>query len=478
MGKSISPSVLFANKNGMKKKTCLKLFVLFFGCLLFFIQCSTRNDPDAQKERLRLAIVSGNGQQGAGGRVLDDRLVVQVKNLSGNPVSGLNLNFQVVEGGGNIPDASSPLTDANGESTVSWVIGSGYNGIEVKISNDNYKASPVYFWAEGENPGGIHITRTIASFHQVAGVLYEMTFYGDYSRESISVAGTNDRQDEFITAGSPTRGRRGQAAGSPSYHCSLFSVFGLPGQYRLGRSFDNPSGWKCLTLLTRVHPNDGYASIAPMRLRDIGFSPESDFDALTFAAKRTFLDAVRFPPDGVNESGLVMGLANVTAQPYVPDPSKETIHFCLWVRMVLNECRTVDEAVALTMKYNILSSGSTLDVHAMVADASGHSLILEPAEGEMKVIRSQGSFQVMTNSPVYQVPLETQLDQCPRFRFIHETLEAAGGSVDAGGCWDILRQVGNVWTEWSAVYGITARSAALAIDFKFDPLYDFYIFPL
>jgi hypothetical protein len=294
----------------------------------------------------------------------------------------------------------------------------------------------------------------------VDGVLYEMTFYGNYSRESIS----------FIAAEGPHA-----EPAADSYNCSLFAVFGLPGQYRLGRSFDNPANWKCRTLLARVHPNDGYASIAPMRMRDIGFSLDSDFDALSFDAKRALLNAVRFPPDGVNEAGLVMGLANVTAQPYTPDPAKPTIHFCLWVRKVLNECRTVDEVVALTGRYNIQSSGSTLDVHAMAADAEGHSLILEPAQGEMKVIRGQGAFQVMTNSPVYEVPLSVQLEQCPRFRFIYGTLEAAGGALAADGCWNILRQVGNVWTEWSAVYGLTARSASLAIDFDFDPLYDFYI---
>jgi hypothetical protein len=368
-----------------------------------------------------------------------------------------------VEGGGSIPDGQSTVTDANGELKVSWVIGPGYNGIEVRISSDTQEAAPAYFWAQGETAAGIHVTRTIASLHHVDGVLYEMTFFGDYSRASLYAAGTGDAQGEFISNG------------SASYHCSLFSVFGLPGQCRLGRSFDNPSGWKCLTLLTRVHPNDGYASIAPMRMRDIGFSPGVDFDALGFEAKKKLLNALRFPPDGVNENGLVMGLANVTGQRYVPDPAKETIHFCLWVRKVLDECRTVDEAIALTMRYNIQSRGSTLDVHAMVADAAGNSIILEPAEGEMKVIRGQGPFQVMTNSPVYEVPLPAQLNQCPRFRFIHETLEAAGGALGAEGCWDILRHVGNVWTEWSAVYGITARSAALAIDFDFEPLYDFYM---
>ena len=45
--------------------------------------------------------------------------------------------------------------------------------------------------------------------------------------------------------------------------------------------------------------------------------------------------------------------------------------------------------------------------------------------------------------------------------------------MDVQGCWDILREVGNVWTEWSAVYGISARSAALAIDFDFTSLHDF-----
>lgn len=449
----------------MKKETCVKLSALFFGYLLLFSGCATANDPaeTAEKERLQLVIVSGNGQQGVGGRALAERLIVQAKDLLGNPLPGLGLSFQVVEGGGSVPDGQSPLTGAGGEAAVGWVIGSGYNGIEVKVRSDDYRAAPVYFWAEGENSSGVHVTRTIASFRRVAGVLYEITFHGNYGRESMAAAETDEPPDES------------SSGESGSYHCSLFSVFGLPGECRLGRSFDNPSGWKCLTLLTRVRPNDGYASIAPMRMRDIGFAPGTDFDVLSFNAKRRLLDAVRFPPDGVNEAGLVMGLANVTAQPYVPDPVKTTIHFCLWVRKVLDECRTVDEAIALTGRYNIQSSGSTLDVHAMVADASGQSAILEPAQGEMKVIRGQGPFQVMTNSPVYGVPLQAQLNQCSRFRFIHETLDAAGGAVGAEGCWDILRRVGNVWTEWSAVYGISARNAVLAIDFVFAPL---YVFPM
>jgi hypothetical protein len=135
----------------MKNKPCVKPAVLFFGCLLLFSRCATGNDPvvPAEKERLQLAVVSGNGQKGLGGRALDGRLVVVLKDLQGNPVPGLRVNFQVQEGGGSLPDGFSPQTDANGEAAVRWVIGTGYNGIEAKVIDDHFKAAPAYFWAEG-----------------------------------------------------------------------------------------------------------------------------------------------------------------------------------------------------------------------------------------------------------------------------------------------------------------------------------------
>lgn len=442
----------------MKKTSIARIAVLLAGSLCILICCSPGPGEDEPAIRVQMAVASGNGQQGPSGRVLGQSLVVRVRDAEDQPVSGLDLAFQVVEGGGSIPEGGIRRTDAAGEAAAGWVLGAGYNGIEVRVDSAGYEAAPAYFWAEAENARGVHVIRTVASFRRVDGVLYEMTFHGDYSRGELAAA-----------AGDPP------AAPAPRYQCSLFAVFGLAGQFRLGRSFDNPAGWKCLTLLTRSRPNDGYASVAPMRMRDIGFAPGSDFAGMSFASKRRLLHAARFPPDGVNEHGLVMGLANVTPQPYNPDPAKATIHFCLWVRKVLDECRTVDEAVALTRRYNIQSSGSFLDVHAMVGDAEGNSLILEPAAGEMKAIRGQGPFQVMTNSPVFDVPLPVQREQCPRFRLIYDELEAAGGQVGADGCWGILRRVGNVWTEWSAVYGISAASASLAIDFDFDPLFHFFV---
>jgi hypothetical protein len=343
--------------------------------------------------------------------------------------------------------------------TFQWIIGSSYNGIELNLSSDSYCASPVYIWAAGENPSGIHITRTISSFRNVDGPLYEITFYGNYQ--------SRDIYENFYSTLSENR-----------YFCSLFTVFGNSQNYILGRSFDNPSGWVCLTLLTKFNPVDGYASIAPVRMRDIGFGPGTDFDSIPFTLKNQLLDAAVNPPDGVNEHGLVVGLANVTPQPYNRDPEKQTISCVLMVRKILDHARTVDEAAEIALQYNIYGEPDQLNIHAMIADANGRSIILEPGDGEMRVIPINRNFQVMTNSPVYQVSIENQLEQCWRFRIIYKTLDSANGVLSPNEAIDLLQEVGNQWTEWSAVYGITNKSATLAIDFDFATLYDFFVFPL
>ncbi len=447
----------------MKNRISGKIVALFLVLFGLTVRCSTEGDNNQQVEELAfVSIVSGDHQAGQDNTLLADPIVVELKDADQNPLSGQTLYFSVVEGGGMVPSGSTHITDISGRVSVQWQIGNGYNGIEVTLVSDLYKAGPAYICAEGENPVGIHLTRTIASFRNVEGVLYSMTFYGNYSHEVLSSSLPDSDSSE-----------------SDQFNCSLFTVFGDKNNYLMGRSFDNPAGWVCLTIITKLNPSDGYASIAPVRMRDIGFGPNTDFDSMTFSARLRLLDAVYYPPDGVNEPGLIMGLANVTPMPYYRDPEKESIGCQIWVRKVLDQCSTVDEAVALTMRYNIAGGGQDLlNVHAIVADASGRSVILDPAEGEMKIIPNIGNFQVMTNSPIYNVPVDTLFQQCWRFQTIYQRLEQQNGILSSDEALDLLQDVGNQWTEWSAVYLMNPRGFRIAIDFNFDPIYDFYLFPL
>jgi hypothetical protein len=213
--------------------------------LFSLVCCSTKpgNPPQNPQDPVEpadavITVVSGNGQSGHGGSVLDAPIIVKVTGLDENPVPGVSVEFDVVEGDGAVPGGSSSISDADGQASIQWIIGSGYNGIEVGISDESYQAPSVYVYATGEHPTGLHVTRTIASLRRVEGYLYAMRFYGDYSNDLAgqrSSLGSSSHQPLFP---------------SDPFHCSLFSLFGDSNSYLLGRNFDNPSGWRCLTLMT------------------------------------------------------------------------------------------------------------------------------------------------------------------------------------------------------------------------------------
>jgi hypothetical protein len=412
-----------------------------------------------------IAVVSGNGQSGQGGSVLAEPIIIRVTDPDERPIPGLSLEFGVVEGGGSIPGGLSAVGDSDGRVSIQWAIGSGYNGLEVRLADASYRAPFAYVYATGDNPTGLHVTRTIASLRRVEGNLYSMRFYGDYS---------NDLAGQRLSLDPASRP---PLSPSDPFRCSLFSVFGDANGYLVGRNFDNPSGWRCLTLMTRSDPSFGYASLTPVRLRDIGFGPSTDFDELPFVQKRQLIRTIDYCPDGINEHGLVVGLANVTPQSYAPDPDKATISCMEWVRKVLDYARTVEEAAEITRRYNIANSGrqnlTTLDVHAIVADSNGRSIILEPAEGEMKAIPNTGLWQVMTNIPVYDVPLDLLLSGCWRYDRIYARLLLHNGILGPNDSMALLSEVANVWTEWSAVYDMANRRVLLALDFSYNPVYEF-----
>jgi hypothetical protein len=413
-----------------------------------------------------VTVVSGNNQSGHAGSALDEPIVVRVTDLDENPIPGVGIEFSVVEGSGTIPGGPSSTSDSNGQVSIQWIIGSGYNGIEVRIDDASYQAPSGLIYATGENPTGLHVTRTIASLRRVEGNLYAMRFYGDYS---------NDLAGSRSSFGSSNL--KPQSPSDP-LRCSLFSVFGDPSGYLLGRNFDNPSGWRCLTLMTWSDPSFGYASLTPVRLRDIGFGPSTDFETMPFVQKRQLIRAIDYCPDGINEHGLVMGLANVTPQSYTLDPDKESITCMEWVRKVLDYARTVDEAAEITRRYNIHGSYSyttALDVHAIVADSSGRSIILEPADGEMKVIPNTGLWQVMTNIPVYNVPLDELLSGCWRYDRIYARLLLHNGILNPNDSMSLLSEIANIWTEWSAVYDMANKRILLALDYSYNPIYEFHL---
>lgn len=116
--------------------------------------------------------------------------------------------------------------------------------------------------------------------------------------------------------------------------------------------------------------------------------------------------------DGMNEKGLVANLLWLSESQYaVWDQKKPGLSIAAWVQYVLDNFATVNETVAFFDKGLIdiisdkLPDGSTMaTLHLSISDATGDNAVLEYLGGKL-VIHHDQSYQVMTNSPIFDKQL-------------------------------------------------------------------------
>ena len=116
--------------------------------------------------------------------------------------------------------------------------------------------------------------------------------------------------------------------------------------------------------------------------------------------------------DGMNEKGLVANLLWLAESEYPKrDQTKPGLSIAAWVQYVLDNYATVEEAVEdLRLgKFIIITANnpgqSTLaTLHLSISDGTGDNAIFEYIDGKL-VIHHDRSYQVMTNSPIYEKQL-------------------------------------------------------------------------
>ncbi|HGM5579314.1 TPA: linear amide C-N hydrolase [Pseudomonas putida] len=116
--------------------------------------------------------------------------------------------------------------------------------------------------------------------------------------------------------------------------------------------------------------------------------------------------------DGMNEAGLTANLLWLVESEYPKvDGNKPGLTIAAWAQYVLDNFKTVDEAVkALKAEPFIVMTGPVpgqnrpATLHLSLSDASGDSAIIEYIGGK-QVIHHDRAYQVMTNSPIFEKQL-------------------------------------------------------------------------
>jgi hypothetical protein len=256
----------------------------------------------------------------------------------------------------------------------------------------------------------------------------------------------------------------------PAWACSLFAALGGADKV-YGRNFD----WvDSPALLLFTHPTDGYASVSMVDLAYLGFGDKVErLTELPLDQRRALLYAPAMPFDGMNERGLVVGMAAVPDGNLQRDPGKETIDSLQVIRRMLDQASTVDEAVAVLQQVNI-EWGSGPPLHYLIADRSGQAVLVEFYQGKIQVIPADKPWHLATNFLVSSVGEHTA-GQCSRYDKIDRRLSTSTGRLDSAEAMQLLQAVSQPNTQWSIVYGLNTGKIVVTMGREYSRTHRFQI---
>ena len=157
-------------------------------------------------------------------------------------------------------------------------------------------------------------------------------------------------------------------------NCTSFQAKKADGEgYFFGRNYDY---FKNPTMVTVSHPKKGYASIACSDMSHFGYSLEKLPTSLV--KKLSCLAAIYAPVDGINEKGLCTSIMALPKQASQQDTEKPNVGTTIIMRLWLDRCATVEEALALLETVDVRHDATVgSGYHYMIADALGNSAVVE-----------------------------------------------------------------------------------------------------
>jgi hypothetical protein len=303
---------------------------------------------------------------------------------------------------------------------------------------------------------------TLSSLEQVDDYpLYTMHYYGTYPQRASSAESARWTAGMSLPDPDP-------ATSPPAWACSLFAALGDADHMLYGRNFD----WDYSpAVLLFTDPPDGYASVSMVDIAYLGFegAKASTLPDLPLIERRSLLSAPFLPFDGMNERGLVVGMAAVPPGQMQPDPDKETIDSLGVIREMLDHASNVDEAVDILQSYNIDFGGGP-PIHYLIADRSGRAALVEFYQGEMVVIPNESPWHLATN--FLRASASASADgMCWRYDAISQRLAETEGQMTIQDAIDLLEDVSQDGTQWSIVYEMNAGAVDVAMGRQYDDVH-------
>lgn len=154
---------------------------------------------------------------------------------------------------------------------------------------------------------------------------------------------------------------------------------------------------------------------------------------------------------------------------------RKTVMHTVLMRMMLDSCATVEEAIRLAESVNIKSAIAESDFHVMVGDTSGRSVMLEWTEEQMIYADlSHGTNYYGVREDHYGYGQERDDIMAAAVRYYQNGMpEKTAMRMLGVVSQDIRDGSGPSFTQWSAVYNLAQKSLKLCMQMDYDRVFEY-----
>ena len=341
--------------------------------------------------------------------------------------------------------------------------------------------------------------RAVQSVREVTPELYEMTYRGDYGIDAFIAQGgvrTDAELQPFLQQFLSHGLLRVDAAAPevPDVGCStLCAPIANKDGYLFGRNFD----WakKGNTIIIRTYPKNGYASVSTSNLDFLGIPLALDLASqnkedgrrqvggrrVEASSLRSVKDIMQKMPviaaiyvalDGINEKGLMVadlfaGDKEKTAQ----ERGNLAVTTTTAIRLLLDRAATTDEAISMLASWDMHSSIDWAH-HIAIADATGHSVVVEWIDNEMIVTETPA----VTNHYLSPLRPHVGIGQTEARRDTLCARLAAHPQMQSDDMRNLLEDVAfEDYTGWSVIFSTKDLSATYYYRTDFEKAYVYKI---
>ncbi len=341
------------------------------------------------------------------------------------------------------------------------------------------------------NPAAFLVTddqkETLATLRDIkGGHLYVMDYTADYKLDELMAGGgasSSLELSEKVLANLLSLPVTKAGVGM-DYGCSAFCAKSPEGDVIVGRNFDyrfrSSANVVVRDLFSDTHESMCISAMPYLGEKYVAGSLSDGKTDISIPA----IASVYCCLDGMNDAGLFIGVLSLRGGGAIQrDSKKSNIVPSLAIRLSLDSCSTVDEAVNMFRNHNFYADGeeSENNYHFLIADASGKSVVLEyyrPGEGApVKDPKAKDwTLNVLNEDHVTNFYLSEGWQSLGvgqnRYDIIHNRLQEKNRVLTEDEAMDLLQDVMQLLnpeeltsnTQWSVVYNLTKRTAIVCVD--------------